>query len=176
MGHLSRQTLLFVLPAAEIKPLLSIFRHDVTTPAGMRGYQVAWTYCKMIYSWVRNSTTSDSACLLLARQWDKFPWQGESMGVVQLSRLPPPQQLDTDTHTCTCRWCIGGNAGDAYVCVFVGVKLGLLIVSRLSDATSSWIQRTIRTPRTPENTVMVRQSLSTHIIICTSFTAATLLS
>lgn len=68
----------------------------------MRGYQVAWTHSKMIYSWVRNSATSDAACPLWARQRDKFPCQEGSMrNSKSSSTVPAAPSNATLTHTCT---------------------------------------------------------------------------
>lgn len=71
----------------------------------------------------------------------------ESPKVVQLS--------ETDTHMNTLFEFLG-------LCVFAGVRVACLTVSKPLDARSSWIPRTVRSLRTPENTVMV-----THTCILT---------
>lgn len=71
----------------------------------------------------------------------------ESPKVVQLS--------ETDTHMNTLFEFLG-------LCVFAGVRVACLTVSKPLDARSSWIPRTVGSLRTPKNTVMV-----THTCILT---------
>lgn len=99
---------------------------------------------------------------------------GKLLKVVRLCRLPPATHAHAHAHARFSyardyRVCVG-------VCVCVGVKLGHRTVWKPLDATSSWIPRTARTLRTPENTVMVQQSLSTHAIICTQIHLQLLMS
>lgn len=84
-------------------------------------------------------------------------------------------------HACTCAYCTGGSAGDyrnkfscdMMVCLFVGAEMSHPILLKPLDATSSWVPRTARTQRTPENTAMVQGQFTIDVCTLPSFYTCT---